>query len=52
MVKFFIEPGYNVKAPERDYGNAGIDFFIPEYSESFVDAFENIRQGRKLTYGV
>lgn len=41
MVKFFIEPGYNVKAPERDYGNAGIDFFIPEYSESFVDAFEN-----------
>ena len=40
MIKFFIEPGYFVKAPERDNGNSGIDFFIPEYSETFVNAFK------------
>ena len=40
MIKFFIEPGYNVKAPEREYGNAGIDFRIPEYTEAFAKAFE------------
>ena len=40
MIKFFIEPGYHVKYPERDYGNAGIDFFIPTHSESFVAAFK------------
>lgn len=40
MINFFIEPGYDVKKPERDYGNAGIDFFIPNYSEAFVKAFE------------
>lgn len=39
MIKFFIEPGYDVKSPERDFGNAGIDFFIPKYSETFVVAF-------------
>ena len=39
MIKLFIEPGYNVKPPVRDYGNAGIDFFIPEHSDAFVDAF-------------
>ena len=39
MIKFFIEPGYDVKAPVRDNGNAGIDFFIPNYSEAFVEAF-------------
>jgi dUTP pyrophosphatase len=39
MIKFFIEPGYNVKKPEREFGNAGVDFFIPEYSESFIKAF-------------
>ena len=39
MIKFLIEPGYDVKAPVRDYGNAGVDFFIPNYSEAFVKAF-------------
>ena len=40
MIKFFIEPGYDVKAPVRDNGNAGVDFFIPRYSEAFVEAFK------------
>ena len=39
MIKFFIEPNYDVKAPVRDDGNGGIDFFIPNYSEAFVEAF-------------
>lgn len=41
MIKFFIEPGFNVKSPEREYGNAGIDFFIPEYSDAFDSAFSD-----------
>lgn len=40
MIKFFIEPGYEVKAPERELGNAGIDFRVPEYTEAFAKAFE------------
>lgn len=40
MIKFFIEPNYEVKAPIRDNGNAGVDFFIPNYSEAFVEAFQ------------
>lgn len=40
MIKFFIEPSYDVKHPVRDSGNAGIDFFIPNYSEAFVEAFK------------
>ncbi len=39
MIKLFIEPGYDVKAPVRDYGNAGIDFFIPKYNKTFAEAF-------------
>ena len=39
MIKFFIEPGYDVKAPVRDYGNAGVDFFIPSYTDTFAKAF-------------
>jgi dUTPase len=39
MIKFFIEPNYDVKAPIRDNGNAGIDFFIPNYNETFAKAF-------------
>lgn len=39
MIKFFIEPGYDVKKPEREAGNSGIDFFIPNYSETFIKAF-------------
>lgn len=40
MINFLIEPGYEVKKPERDYGNAGIDFFIPNYSKTFIEAFK------------
>lgn len=40
MIKFFIEPGYDVKTPVRDYGNAGVDFFIPNMTEEFAKAFE------------
>ena len=40
MIKFLIEPGYDVKAPVRDAGNAGVDFFIPNYNETFMEAFE------------
>ncbi len=39
MTKFFIEPGYEVKAPARDYGNAGVDFFIPNATVDFINAF-------------
>jgi dUTPase len=39
MLKFFIEPGYDVKAPVRDTGNAGVDFFIPNYTKAFAEAF-------------
>lgn len=39
MINFYIEPDYNVRSPERDFGNAGIDFFIPTYSDTFVAAF-------------
>ena len=41
MVKFFIEPGYDVKFPVREFGNAGIDCFVPKYSEQFSEAFYN-----------
>lgn len=40
MIKFLIEPDYDVKAPVRDYGNAGVDFFIPNYNETFAEAFK------------
>jgi len=39
MIKFLIEPGYDVKAPVRDAGNAGVDFFIPTQTDAFVKAF-------------
>jgi dUTP pyrophosphatase len=41
MIKFFIEPGYDVKAPMRDYGNAGVDVFIPTATDAFVKAFND-----------
>lgn len=51
MIKFFIEPDYVVKKPERDSGNSGIDFFIPHYSEAFVNAFKekNVAENAFLT---
>ena len=39
MINFYIEPGYSVKHPEREFGNAGIDFYIPNYTEAFEEAF-------------
>jgi dUTPase len=39
MIKFFMEPGYDVKKPEREYGNAGIDMYIPSYTNAFGEAF-------------
>jgi dUTPase len=39
MIKFLIEPGYDVKAPEREFGNAGVDCYIPNYTETFEKAF-------------
>lgn len=41
MIKFFIEHGYDVKAPMRDYGNAGVDVFIPNATDAFVKAFND-----------
>ena len=40
MINFYIEPGYDVKHPEREFGNAGVDCFIPNYSETFRKAFD------------
>jgi dUTPase len=39
MINFFIEPGYDVRKPEREFGNAGIDFFIPKQTDLFVKSF-------------
>lgn len=52
MIKLFIEPGYKVKAPARDFGNAGIDFFVPEYNKVFEEAFKlkNLNTGAELDF--
>ena len=52
MIKFFIEPGYDVKAPEREYGNAGVDFFIPKQTDTFVKAFneKNLTENAVLDF--
>ena len=49
MIKFYIEPGYDVKHPERDFGNGGIDMFIPNKTEAFVEAF-NTRNAEQKSY--
>lgn len=49
MIKFFIEPGYDVKHPEREFGNGGIDFFIPQKTDAFVEAF-NARNAEQSSY--
>ena len=41
MISFYMEPGYDVKKPEREFGNAGIDFFIPHYTDTFDAAFND-----------
>ncbi len=40
MVKFLVDDNFNVKSPEREFGNAGVDFFIPYYNSYFESAFE------------
>jgi dUTPase len=40
MIKFLIEPGYDVKPPQREAGNAGIDFFVPKLNSVFEQAFD------------
>lgn len=52
MIKFFIEPGYDVKYPEREYGNAGIDFYVPRHTEVFEKAFneKNLKTNAHLEH--
>jgi len=52
MIKFFIEPGYEVKHPVRDFGNAGVDVFIPYATKDFIEAFnaKNDAKNAYLTY--
>jgi dUTPase len=52
MIKFLIEPGYDVKAPVRDYGNAGVDFFIPNKTDLFVKAFNEKNAAANATLDV
>lgn len=49
MIKFFMEPGYDVKKPEREYGNAGCDLFIPYMNETFEKAF-NLKNNVENAY--
>jgi dUTPase len=49
MIKFYMEPGYDVKKPEREYGNAGIDLFIPSMNETFEKAF-NLKNNVENAY--
>lgn len=50
MINFLIEPGYEVRKPEREFGNAGIDFFIPTETDTFVNAFneKNVAENAEL----
>jgi dUTPase len=52
MIRFYIEPSYNVKHPEREFGNAGVDFYIPYQSDTFVKAFneKNRAENAYLTF--
>jgi dUTPase len=49
MIKFYMEPGYDVKKPEREYGNSGIDFFIPSINKTFETAF-NLKNNVENAY--
>lgn len=52
MIKFYMEPGYDVKKPEREYGNAGCDLYIPNYTDTFNVAFvdKNLSQNAYLEH--
>jgi dUTPase len=39
MVKFLIEQGFDVRPPQRDAGNVGVDFFVPKLTDTFKEAF-------------
>ena len=39
MIKFLIEPGFDVRPPQRDAGNVGVDFFVPKFNKLFEQAF-------------
>ncbi len=39
MVKFLIEQGFDVRPPQRDAGNVGVDFFVPKLNDTFKEAF-------------
>lgn len=49
MIKFFMEPDYDVKKPEREYGNSGIDCFIPFMNKAFETAF-NLKNNVENAY--
>ncbi len=49
MIKFFMEPNYEVKKPEREYGNAGVDFYIPFMNRTFEEAF-NLKNDAENAY--
>ena len=52
MIKFYIAPGYDVRKPEREFGNAGIDVFIPNYTEDFANAFNEKNSVENATLNV
>ena len=49
MIRFYIEPGYDVKYPEREYGNAGVDLFVPRINQTFKEAF-NLKNAVENAY--
>lgn len=49
MVKFLKTKDYPVKSPKCNVGqDAGIDFFVPSYSEGFVKAFTEKNPGKEI----
>lgn len=40
----------NVKSPKRNYGDAGNDFFVPEYSEQFVKDLNEKNKNNDYTF--
>lgn len=49
MIKFLIEPNYDVKAPERADGNGGVDFFIPSFTRDFFADFNKKNSARNAS---
>lgn len=38
----------DVKSPQRNAGDAGIDFFVPEKNDKFVEDLKSANEGREL----